>query len=53
MQMICRDRGGSYADGTNRAILGVPQVADRRHPAHYNRLGGHPRVPGNGLIPVR
>jgi transposase len=37
--MICRDRGGSYAEGANRAIPGVPQVADRWHLLH--NLSGH------------
>lgn len=37
--MICRDRGGSYAEGANRGIPGVPQVADRWHLLH--NLSGH------------
>jgi transposase len=39
VQMICRDRGGSYAEGANRALPGVPQVADRWHLLH--NLSGH------------
>jgi transposase len=27
VEMICRDRGGNYAEGANRAIPGIPQVA--------------------------
>lgn len=34
VQIICRDRGGSYAEGANRALPGVPQVADRWHLLH-------------------
>ena len=37
--MICRDRGGSYAEGANRAAPGIPQVADRWHLLH--NLSGH------------
>jgi transposase len=37
--MICRDRGSSYAEGANRALPGVPQVADRWHLLH--NLSGH------------
>ena len=29
VQTICRDRGGSFAEGAQRALPGVPQVADR------------------------
>ncbi|MFC5911309.1 ISL3 family transposase [Streptacidiphilus monticola] len=31
VKLICRDRGGSFADGAQRALPGVPQVADRWH----------------------
>ncbi len=34
VEMICRDRGSSYAEGANRALPGVPQVADRWHLLH-------------------
>lgn len=34
VQTICRDRGGSFAEGTQRALPGVPQVADRWHILH-------------------
>jgi transposase len=37
--MICRDRGGSYAEGANRALPGIPQIADRWHLLH--NLSGH------------
>ncbi|MFZ3467547.1 ISL3 family transposase [Streptomyces sp. 4.24] len=29
VRMICRDRGGAFAEGAERALPGVPQVADR------------------------
>jgi transposase len=32
--MICRDRGGSYTEGANRAVPGIRQVADRWHLLH-------------------
>ncbi|MGF1427107.1 ISL3 family transposase [Kitasatospora sp. LaBMicrA B282] len=34
VQTICRDRGGSFAEGAQRALPGVPQVADRWHILH-------------------
>ena len=39
VRMICRDRGGSYAEGANRADPGIQQVADRWHLLH--NLSGH------------
>ncbi|MEU4095945.1 hypothetical protein [Streptomyces sp. NPDC026673] len=29
--MVCRDRGGAFAEAAERALPGVPQVADRWH----------------------
>ncbi|WP_329375933.1 transposase [Streptomyces sp. NBC_01351] len=34
VRMICRDRGGAFAEGAERALPGVPQVADRWHLLH-------------------
>ncbi|MDX2586436.1 ISL3 family transposase [Streptomyces sp. WI04-05A] len=34
VKMVCRDRGGAFADGANRALPGIPQVADRWHLLH-------------------
>lgn len=31
VRMVCRDRGGAFAEAAERALPGVPQVADRRH----------------------
>lgn len=39
VRMICRDRGGSYAEGAKRADPGIQQVADRWHLLH--NLSGH------------
>lgn len=34
VRAVCRDRGGSFAEGAQRALPGVPQVADRWHVLH-------------------
>ncbi|WP_331773195.1 ISL3 family transposase (plasmid) [Embleya sp. NBC_00888] len=31
VRMVCRDRGGAFAEAVERALPGVPQVADRWH----------------------
>ncbi|WP_439678307.1 transposase [Embleya sp. MST-111070] len=31
VRMVCRDRGGAFAEAAERALPGVPQVADRPH----------------------
>ncbi|MFD7551485.1 transposase [Streptomyces sp. NPDC059816] len=31
VRMVCRDRGGAFAEAAERALPGVPQVADRWH----------------------
>ncbi len=31
VRLVCRDRGSAFADGANRALPGIPQIADRRH----------------------
>ncbi|MFI7337030.1 ISL3 family transposase [Streptomyces sp. NPDC050085] len=34
VRAVCRDRGGSFTEGAQRALPGVPQVADRWHVLH-------------------
>ncbi|MEV7891162.1 transposase [Streptomyces sp. NPDC088357] len=34
VKMVCRDRGGAFADGANRAMSGIPRMADRWHLLH-------------------
>ncbi|GAB2743074.1 ISL3 family transposase [Kitasatospora kifunensis] len=34
VEKICRDRGGSFAEGAGRALPSIPQVADRWHLLH-------------------
>ncbi|MCX5247141.1 ISL3 family transposase [Streptomyces sp. NBC_00201] len=34
VRTICRDRGGSFAEGAQRALPGIPQIADRWHILH-------------------
>ncbi|WP_338704390.1 ISL3 family transposase (plasmid) [Streptomyces sp. Q6] len=34
VRTVCRDRSGSFAEGAQRALPGVPQVADRWHVLH-------------------